>query len=211
MRMFAKMGLIAAILVAGFLPSAATEVTVEFGPRVLKHLERLNVYEKNREIRFRDRRSAEIYQSPALWFARSTATERLIPKVEDYSIQELAARMVAYNLEHIGEHDTDHRLVIRVDDFYGEGFNISAFQGPHELVRGRISLYDGEGNQLFARDVKSYGVPVRSGGRHYYGTGHPYPAGWYSQRFDPLFAHFLDKAMSAAFPGTDVPDAITKN
>ncbi len=190
--------------------SSATEVIIEFGPEMQPHMERLNRFEKQREIRIRGKRPDSFYRSPSRWYGRSTAEERLIPDLNDYSIETLVQRMVDHNLKSIGQQDTERTLVVRIEDFYVDGYNLSVFDGPHELMRGRLMLLDADGTEIFNKQVMSYGIPKERGGSLYYGDGHPYPEAWFSRRFGPMLATFLHKGMSATFPDAEVPRAVAK-
>ena len=138
-----------AMLIACVSPAKATEVVIEFGSSLQKHMARLNVYEKNRELEFRDQRQDSVYRSPARWYGLSTAEERLIPDIEDYSVETLVQRMAEYNLEHIGEHETDHHLFISIDDYYARNTNFGAFRGPNTVMKGTVRLLGAEGDILF--------------------------------------------------------------
>ena len=198
-------------LAAICVPSAkATEVTIEFGKSIEKHMNRLNVYEKNRELEFRDRRQHSVYRSPARWYGLSTAEERLVPDINDYSVETLARRMAEYNLEFIGEHETDRQLIVSIDDYYARNTNMNAFRGPHTVMKGAIRLLDSDGEVLFEQALTAYDTPDQPGGALYHGDGHPYPRGWYSRRIGPMFAVFLEKAMSRVYPDAEVPEAVFK-
>ncbi len=117
--------------------------------------------------------------------------------------------MAQYNLEFIGEADTGVKLVLEVDDFYGQRFNVNAFRGPHANMKGHVRLFDAGGSEIFTKRIQVNSTATKIVSSKYYGAGHPYPRNWYQERFGALYAIFLDKAMTAAFPEKDVPDAIS--
>ena len=188
---------------------AATTVVFEFGPAIERRLKRLEADELRRETEFRDRWTVAATQSPAIWYAFSSSSERLIPDLREYSLQTLAERMIKHNLTVIGQHKTGNTLIVKVNDFYGPTFNLPVFQGFNALIKGEVTLLDAAGNVLYkdklrVRTRKFYDQRVT----HYEGNGHPYPSYEFMGSFGPMLSVFLHKTMSAMYPGSQVPEPV---
>lgn len=188
----------------------ATDVTIEFGDTLQRHMARLDIHERNREKEFRVTRSLATHKSPARWYASSTASERLIPDLDDYSISALAQRIAEYNLEYIGEHETDQQLIITIDDYYASRASFNALKGRNTIMKGTVRLLDANGRELFAQKLTAYNKSHKRGGVLYYGDEHPYPGLWYNQRIGPMLVVFMEKAMSRVYPDADVPGPVAK-
>lgn len=197
-----------AVMTCCSLSASATEVIFEFGPAIERRLDRLEASELTRERKFRDRWSVAASHSPQIWYAFSSSSERLIPDLREYSLQTLAERMIKHNLEAIGQGDTDNTLIIKVNDLYGGSFRLPSFQGINALVKGEMTLLNGEGQVLFRSDQRVRTHNIYEQVTHYEGNGHPYPPHEFIGSFGAMLSVFLHEKMSDAYPGSNVPAPI---
>lgn len=192
--------------------AVATDVVIEFGPSIERRMDRLENYEQTRERQSRDRWSRSDTHSPAKWFANSTGSERLIPDLREFSVHELAMRMAEYNLQVMGAEKDGQKLIIKINDFYGQRFQIAGFSGPYALVKGEVILLDAEGKELFSDKLFAHTSAQLLRKGDYHGEGHPYPSRSFQSRVGPLFAIFFHKAMKRAYPDLSdkVPNAVAR-
>lgn len=185
----------------------ATEVVFEFGPAVERRLDRLEASELKREAHFRDRWSLSASRSPQIWFAFSSSSERLIPDLREYSLRSLAERMINYNLQVIGQDDTENTLIVKVNDFYGS-HKLPSFQGLNALMKGEVTLLSPKGEVLFyeKRTVRTRKRYERV--THYDGSGHPYPSHDFIGRFGGMLSVYLYDMMSDVYSSSEVPPPI---
>ncbi|WP_262694607.1 hypothetical protein [Kordiimonas aquimaris] len=193
---------------------ASADVEVVFSEQIEGDMDRLNQLEVRREEffrkyrqegsrRFRPGRADQVYFKNVKF-----AHEKLIPEVDDYSVQALANAMVAYNLSKIESHNPAHTLRVEIDDFNVSNYSLARYsQGPTRM-KGTMSIIDANGRVVRSERVVTALLPKFSSVIRYDGEEYAYLRDMMNVRVGPMLASFLEKGMEDLYPDADVPGPI---
>lgn len=193
---------------------AAADVEVIFSERIMGDMAALNQLELRREEffreyrqegarRFRPQRVDQVFLTGV-----DFAHEKLIPELEEYSVQALADAMAQYNLAQIKEHNPNHTLRIEIEDFNISNYSLARYaQGPTRM-KGTMSIIDEAGNVVRSEKVRTAMLPKFTSVRRYDGKEYAYMRETMDVRMGPMLASFMEKGMEDLYPEADVPGPI---
>lgn len=195
-------------------PAVAADVEVKFSPTIQENLARLNIMEKKREAFFRKYREEGANRIPnsivnvTRFSGTEFGTERLIPKMEDFSVAALVEAMATYNLAQVEGHNKAHRLVVEIDKFFASNYSLAKFSSFNTRMSGRVSLVDSSGKTIASEKVSTAIVPQFTGNRSYTGSEYAFLGQSMNVRMAPVLATFLRKGIKKLYPAADVPGPI---
>ncbi|RMD90879.1 MAG: hypothetical protein D6807_00845 [Alphaproteobacteria bacterium] len=212
-RLIASLATVAAVLIA--MPAGATiappmngySVEVVFSPKLAKNMERINRVEQTLEKRFRkngtDRpnpretavhRFAKNQTEGTVW-----AGERLIPDVDEYTVENLVKALTADN---INRAVPDFRGTIRYEirSIKTSDHSVALLRGVSSYVIGKVSLIDSDGKVLRTEKISANLVVDPTVDTSYKGPKYAFLETEDSDRVGPVLSYFVEKALERLWP-----------
>ena len=207
------------IAVVGFVVSpvaasaAQIDVSVSFDEKLQRHIDRLNVLEKRREVYFRKHRG-ERRHGPPPRLARSRygnieyGVERLIPDVNDFSIENVIRRAVQRNLGLMELKNTPVRVTVHIEDVTIQNSPLARLSSFNTYMKGKMELFDSKGMSMGAVDITRNLFHNRSVDRYYDGPEYAFLAESAIVRIAPIALEFVERALERLYKNEDVPGVI---
>lgn len=187
-------------------PASGRQVEIAFSERLARSLPAIDRIERVREERFRasridttaDRRSV-FHHAAARTTGVQWAGERLIPELEQYSVEALLRALVETNLDRAAP-DFTGKLTLEIERIKIAGHALALLRGPSSYAVGRIVLAGTDGRVLFEDRVQASLVV-----RPTLDLGHDGPEFAFaetdeSDRAGPTLSYFVEKALERAWP-----------
>jgi hypothetical protein len=210
-----KSSIVISMLMTAFSASAfAAEAEVVFTGRIAKDLSRIDNLELVREKFFRKNRREGVGKfersriRAGLFVKAEFANERLIPNIDDFSIQALANAMATYSFDKEPQRTPGENLKVEIENFSIISYSLARYsQGPTRM-KGKVSVLDDAGNVIRTVDVFHAMVPRWTNNRSYDGAEYAYARDSGNVRIAPMIASFIEQGLEELYPGSDVPGPI---
>lgn len=185
----------------------AAQVSVEFAPGVERYLPRINAIEQNREENFRQTLTS--VQSPAnsvFTFNRQRlegtqwAGERLITDIDQYTVENLARKLVEDNLARMGISDNDGSIEIMIDRIRVSNYAIPRIGAANTYVEGTVRWSEAQSASHREEQVTANLVRIPVLDQTYTGPKYAFAEPDENNRIGPVLSQFVEVALARLFP-----------
>jgi len=215
-----------AIMLAGFIGTvglspavlAKTDanqpaVEVVFTGRILDDMGRINKLEKRREKYFRKHRGETRRRGfPKLARSRYSKTEfaveRLIPELEDFSVEHFIRRAVLRNVKEMGLENVPARIKVTLQQMRIADYSLAPYRSHSTTMKGVVEVFDKNGDRTGAVNLTWEMIPLFTTDHNYAGREYVFLRESAYVRIAPLTLGFLEKALEHMFPGKDAPGPV---
>lgn len=190
------------------------DVEIKFSDRIQENLKSIDRIELRREKFFRKYRIEGANRRDVGNLNRSRfnntefATERLIPEIDDFSVNALMNAVLENSLEKVTDADPDHTLVVEIENFWVQNYSLNRFSTFNTRMKGKFSLLDASGATVASEEIDTVLVPQFTGQWNYDGPEYAFLDQSRDVRIAPIFSYFAKRGIESLYPDADVPGPI---